>query len=192
MPPQAIDDAALLQRLAASDALNDATVRGIASKTVCQQRQSVDSLRRTGVARLTAAQHLGIARHTHGLDHLEDALANAAFTDLVVGAHQLERLALDQRILLLLERRAGLAEALATAARHRPARQSVGRHLVEEVRHRHVEHLGELVKPARTDAVGATLVLLDLLEGEPDALADFGLTHPEQRATLPNSGTNID
>jgi hypothetical protein len=31
---------------------------------------------------------------------------------LVVGAHQLQRLALDQRILLLLERRSGLAEAL--------------------------------------------------------------------------------
>src|SRR5215216_7688557 len=121
-----------------------------------------------GLLALTAAQHLGVAGRADGLDHLEDALADAAFADLVVGAHQLERLALDQRILLLLERRAGLAEALAAAARHRPARQRVGRHLVEEVRHRHVEYLGELVKPARTDAVGATLVLLDLLEGEPD------------------------
>jgi hypothetical protein len=68
-----------------------------------------------------------MARRTHGLDHLEDALAHAAFADLVVGAHQLEGLALDQRILLLLERRAGLAEALAAAARHRAARQDVGR-----------------------------------------------------------------
>src|SRR5919109_1245540 len=90
---------------------------------------------------LAAAQHLGMACRTYGLDHFEDALAHAAFADLVVGAHQLERLALDQRILLLLERRAGLAEALAAAARHRPARQGVGGHLVEEVRHRHVEHL---------------------------------------------------
>ena len=54
-----------------------------------------------------------MARRTHGLDHLEDALAHAAFADLVVGPHQLERLALDQRILLLVERRAGLTEALA-------------------------------------------------------------------------------
>src|SRR5262245_42461158 len=83
-------------------------------------------------AALAAAQNLGVARRTHRLHHLEDALAHAAFPDLVVGTHQFERLALDQRILLLLEGRAGLAEALAAAARHRSSRQSVRRHLIEE------------------------------------------------------------
>jgi hypothetical protein len=53
-----------------------------------------------------------MARRAHGLDHLEDALAHAAFADFVVGAHQLERLALDQRILLLLERRAASPKPL--------------------------------------------------------------------------------
>jgi hypothetical protein len=55
------------------------------------------------------------ARRTHGVDHLEDALKHAAFTDIVVGAHQLNGLALDRRVLLLLKRRADLAEALAAA-----------------------------------------------------------------------------
>src|SRR5829696_6874997 len=143
-------------------------------------------------AALWAVQHLGVAGRADGLDHLEDALADAAFADLVVGAHQLQRLALDQRILLLLERRAGLAEALAAAARHRPARQRVGRHLVEEVRNRHVEHLGELVKPARTDAVGAALVLLDLLEGEPDGRPELLLAHSQERAALTHARADMD
>src|ERR1700759_1421067 len=118
------------------------------------------------LAALAAAQHFGMAGCAHGLDHLEDALADTALPDLVVGAHQLERLALDQRILLLLERGGGLAEALLAAARHRPAGERVRWHLVEEVRDRHVEHLGELEQAARTDAVGAALVFLNLLEGE--------------------------
>ena len=72
---------------------------------------AIPSTELSGFALLTVSQHLGMAGRSH--DHLEDALADAAFADLVVGAHQLQRLALDQRILLLLERRAGLAEALA-------------------------------------------------------------------------------
>src|SRR5580765_7963673 len=105
-----------------------------------------------------------MARRAHRLHHLEDALAYAALANLVVGAHQLERLALDQRILFLLERRGSLAEtALAAATRHRPAGERVGGHLVEEIRYRHVEHLGELEQAAGADAVGAALVLLDLL-----------------------------
>ena len=42
-----------------------------------------------------AAQNLGMAGRTHGLDHLEDALAHAGLADLVVGPNQLEGLALD-------------------------------------------------------------------------------------------------
>ena len=95
-------------------------------------------------------------------------------------------------MLLLRERCAGLAEALAATARHGPARERVGWHLVEEVRHRYVQHLGELVKPARTDAVGAAFVLLDLLEGEPDGIADFGLRHAQQEAKLPYPRPNMD
>src|SRR5690349_5496274 len=56
-----------------------------------------------GSATFAPAQDLGMAGGADRLDHLEDALAHATLADLVVGAHQLERLALDQRILLLLE-----------------------------------------------------------------------------------------
>src|SRR5215469_9125057 len=63
-----------------------------------------------------ATQDFGVAGRPYRLDHFEDALANAALADLVVSAHQFERLALDQRVLFLFERRAGLAEALAAAA----------------------------------------------------------------------------
>src|SRR5581483_6886167 len=115
------------------------------------------------LAALAAAQDLGMAGGADRLHHLEDALAHAALANLVVGTHQLERLALDQRILLLLEGSGGLAEAaLAAAARHRPAGERVRGHLAEEVGDRHVEHLGELEQAARADAVGAALVLLDL------------------------------
>src|SRR6476661_4588774 len=134
-----------------------------------------------------------MARRTHRLYHLEDALAHAALADLVVGAHQLERLALDQRILLLLERRGRLAEtALAAAARHRPAGERVGGHLVEEIRHRHVEHLGELEQAARADAVGAALVLLDLLKGQADGRAELFLAHAEKGAALAHPRANMD
>lgn len=109
-----------------------------------------------------------------------DALAHLGLTDLVVGPHQFEGLALDQRVFFLLERRAGLAEALAPAARHRPAGQRVGWHFVEEIRHGYIEDLGELEQPTRANAVGSALVLLDLLECQAHGIADSCLAHAEQ------------
>src|SRR5262249_39950092 len=106
--------------------------------------------------------------------------------------HQLQRLALDQGILLLLERRAGFAEALAAAARHRPARQRIRRHLVEEVRHRYIQHLGELIEAARPDAVGAALVFLNLLERESDGGPELFLADPEKRAALTHARADMD
>src|SRR5215472_6825949 len=100
-----------------------------------------------------------MAGGTYRLDHLKDALAHPRLAYLVVGPHQFQRLALDQRILLLLERRGGLAETLTAAARHRPSGEGVRRHLIEEIGHRHVEHLGELEQPPPADADGAALVL---------------------------------
>src|SRR5258708_35490186 len=85
------------------------------------------SARRRLSAPFAAAQHLGMAGGPDRLDHLEDALADPALADLVIGANQLERLALDQRVLLLLQRRAGLAQALSATARHVTAPQTTGR-----------------------------------------------------------------
>src|SRR6266567_6401785 len=97
-------------------------------------RQEIKRPDRGLLAALSTPQDLGMAGGTHRLDHLEDALAHPRLANLVIGPHELERLALDQRILLLLEGRGGLAEAaLAAAARHRPAGERIGRHLVEEI-----------------------------------------------------------
>src|SRR5216683_527781 len=144
------------------------------------------------LAPFAAAQNLGMAGGAHGLDHLEDALAHAGLADLVVGAHQFQGLALDQRILFLLERRAGLAEALAPTTRHRPAGQRVGRHLVEEIRHRNVQYLGEFEQPARADAVGAALIFLNLLKREADGRPELLLAHPEKGPALAHARADMD
>src|SRR5258708_15134358 len=113
-----------------------------------------------------------------GLGPPEDSVGHAVLADRVVGAGQVQGLALDQRILFLLERRAGLAEALAPTTRHRPAGQRVGRHLVEEIRHRNVQYLGEFEQPARADAVGAALIILYLLQRDADGPPELLLAPP--------------
>src|SRR6266851_2815085 len=144
------------------------------------------------LAPFAAAQNLGMAGSPHGLDHLEDALAHAGFANLVVGPHQFQGLALDQRILFLLERRAGLAEALATTTRHGPDGQRVGRHLVEEIRHRDVQYLGEFEQPARADSVGAALIFLNLLKGESNGRSELLLAHAEKSTALAHTRTDMD
>jgi hypothetical protein len=151
------------------------------------QGGAVDGSSVPGFAGFSAVQHLGVTRGARSLDHLEDALGHAAFTDLVVGAHQLQRLALDQRILLLLERPKPL----------RP-RPDIGRpeSALDGISSKKYDtgtpqHLGKLVEPARTDAVGAAFILLDLLEGEAAGIADFSLAHAQQGATLPYPRPNM-
>ncbi len=143
-----------------------------------------------------AAENLRMARGTRCLDQLEDALAHARLADLVVGAHQFERLALDQRILLLLERGRLFAQIdhVAATARSRLAGCLPGRrrHLIEEVGDGHVEHLGELVQPAGADAIRPLLVLLDLLKREADGVTDSGLAHAEQATALANASADMN
>ena len=134
-----------------------------------------------------------MARGTEGPHHLIDTLTHSVFPNLVVGPHQLQRLALDQGILLFLERRGGVAEpALSAAARHRPAIQRVRGHLLEEIRYRYIQHLAELEQPTRADAVEPPLVLLDLLECQSDRIAEHCLTHSEQRSSLPQTIADMD
>ena len=64
-------------------------------------------------------------------------------------------------------------------------------HLVEEERYRHVENLGELKKPACADPIGASLVLLNLLEGDPHGLPKCCLAHAQQRAAQTNSAADM-
>src|ERR1700730_1038937 len=139
-----------------------------------------------------AAQNLGMAGGAHGLDHLEDTLAHPRLADLVVGPHQFQGLALDQRILFLLERRAGLAEPLAPTTRPGPPEQRVARHLVEEIGPRYVQPLGEFEQPARADAVGAALIFLNLLKCETDGRPELLLAHPEKGTALAHARADMN
>ena len=68
-----------------------------------------------------------------------------------------------------------------------------GQLLVKEL-HRDAEDLRQIEQPAGADPVDALLVLLDLLEGEAEMLAEFLLAHPEQHPpqTHPTSDVYID
>ena len=48
------------------------------------------------------------------------------------------------------------------------------------------------MQPARADPVGATLVFLNLLEGQADGLPQPFLAQTEHVPTEPNSGTDMD
>ena len=50
---------------------------------------------------MEAVEHLGMARRANDPKQLKEELAHATFANLVIGPHQIKRLAL-QRILLLL------------------------------------------------------------------------------------------
>ena len=54
---------------------------------------------------------------------------------------------------------------------------------------RHVQGTAQVEKPARSDAVDAALVFLDLLEGEPDGLDGLFLAHAKQVAAQAHPGT---
>src|SRR6478736_5879638 len=61
----------------------------------------------------------------------------------------------------------------------------------EEKRHRHLQDLRDLLQSARANAVGALLVLLHLLEGEPEGVAKLLLAHPKHHATHSNPAANM-
>jgi hypothetical protein len=122
------------------------------------------------------------------LGQLEHALAHLRVGDPVVGAHQLESLALGHRIALEDQR---LLFGLATETARRAVTDR-SRHLVEEIGHRHVEHARQIEQAAGTDAIGAALVFLHLLEGQPDRVTELFLAHAEQGAAQPNAASDMD
>jgi hypothetical protein len=48
-------------------------------------------------------------------------------------------------------------------------------HGIKEKRDGYIEHCGDALQPAGTNAVSAALVLLNLLEGYPDPICEFSL-----------------
>lgn len=119
------------------------------------------------------------------LGELKYFLAYTRIGDTVIGAHELERLPLGHRIKI--ESRALLGEVTARGPLGR-----LDRHVVEKEGYRHIEHTAQLKETARANAIGASLVFLDLLEGETDRLAELFLAQSEHGATKPNATAHVD
>jgi hypothetical protein len=66
----------------------------------------------------------------------------------------------------------------------------VGRPLEEE-RYRNLENVGDLLQPARSDAVSTLLVLLHLLEGEAERIAQFPLAHCKHHAAHAHPAADV-
>src|SRR5206468_166253 len=60
------------------------------------------------------------------------------------------------------------------------------------VRDRNIQYLGELEQAARTDAVGAALVFLNLLKRQTDAVTHRALAHAKQRAALAHASADMN
>jgi hypothetical protein len=118
------------------------------------------------------------------LDHLADLLAHVLVADLVVGAHQL------QRFPSLCSSPPPVA--LSLAGRFCVSQRTARAHLLEEERHRHIEHLGEFEEPAGAHAIGAALVLLDLLKGKAHGFAEVRLAHAQKRPALTHPSSNVN
>src|SRR5262245_4919791 len=56
------------------------------------------------------------------------------------------------------------------------------RRALEEERYWHLQNVGDLLQPARSDAVGALLVFLHLPEGETEAIGQLLLAHCKHHA----------
>ena len=134
-----------------------------------------------------------MAGRADGLDHLEDALAHAALADLVVGAHQLERLALDQRILLLLERRGRLAEP---PLRPRPdigrpasAFEGISSKKYDTGTSSTLANSNRRLEPMRLEPRSYFWICWKV---RPTAVAELLLAHAEKRAALAHPRANMD
>src|SRR6185437_9162585 len=123
---------------------------------------------------------------------LEDAAAQLRVGDAEISAHQFKSFTPHDR-LVTVKHSGGFAQTLGRLGRPIGVDlRAVGNiQIFEKERHRDIEHLRQLVQPAGTDAVGAALVFLYLLEGEADGLAEFLLAHAEQRAAQPNPCTDM-
>jgi hypothetical protein len=65
------------------------------------------------------------------------------------------------------------------------------RRALEEERHRYLQNVGDLLQPARPDAVRAFLVFLDLLEGKTECVAQLLLAHCEHHAAHAHPAANV-
>src|SRR5260370_1140649 len=102
----------------------------------------------------------------------EKPAAQRGIVDPVIGADQLDRLAPAQRVGIK-----GFPGRFGKPGGdcRRPHRI----HVVEEKRYRDIPDPAQIVQPTGTDAIRATLILLDLLEGQADRLTELLLAQAE-------------
>src|SRR5262249_41402958 len=62
---------------------------------------------------------------------------------------------------------------------------------LKEERHRHLQDVRYLLQTARTDAVRPLLVLLHLLEREPQCVAEVRLAHAEHQSAHPHAVAHV-
>ena len=62
---------------------------------------------------------------------------------------------------------------------------------LEEICHRHLQRVGDFLKPAGAHSIGAFFVFLNLLKRQVEASGEFLLAYAEVLATQPHSTSNI-
>src|SRR6202007_3267220 len=65
-------------------------------------------------------------------------------------------------------------------------------HIVEEKRDRDIQYPAEVMQPTGADTISASLILLDLLEGQPYGLTELFLTNPKHIPAKPDSRPDMD
>lgn len=117
-----------------------------------------------------------------GLHHTNDRAAKAGVLNTHKGFHQSQPVGRRQKIGDIGGRRR-IPERLSTFRQLRPS--------FEEEMHRRVEDLGYRLQPAGADAIGALLVFLNLLEGQPERIGEFLLAQAEHHPTHAHAAADI-
>ena len=115
----------------------------------------------------------------------EQATAQGRIVDPVIGADQFDRLAPAQRIGV-----EGFGSGFGKACGDR--RRSHRIHVVEEEMKPGRPEPGSDHEAAGSDAVGASLIFLDLLKGQADRPPELFLAQAEHVAAQPHAGTDVD
>jgi len=114
----------------------------------------------------------GAVARAQGPPEIDHALAHLGGGYLDEGAIELKPLAAIEEF---------EDEGLRIGLRHARRRTPLGMwRFLEKELHGNIENLGDLEQSAGADAVHALLVFLDLLKGEPHALAEALLAHAKQ------------
>ena len=163
--------------------------RGLLARLRLKARVSC-SVRRSGqdvgwggqAARIPAGATLFRRLDRHLLDQLHDAPAQLRARD----PHE----RLDERQPVIGGEKIG---DVAGGWRFLQSRRVAGRRwsALEEERHRHLEDEGDLLQPARTDAIGALLVFLDLLKRQAKRIAQLLLTHAQHHAPHAHAAPDV-